>query len=174
MTNEWFKPVSEDEAVVEVGSITLFINVPKGYEGSISDETLASVEQQAVSQFIAAAERYGVDIGALRILDVETRLGCITIIISLGVVIKVALTTGAAVAALATFLKSYKDIREGLILMAKDVKAVRMFVKGKEYTQTASVYKEALTKTDNKEQLNKDVDTAIRELQQRMAKRTLN
>jgi hypothetical protein len=105
---------------VVFGTISFFVNDPK-------DEPVSDEEMAALGRLIA--ERYTARLndsplrGVIVVQGFEARRGCIIVSLHLAAVVAAASTTVLAVKG---FLEKYKDIREGAILLAKDLNNLRV------------------------------------------------
>ena len=102
--------------VAEIGSITMFINVP--HEMSISDEEEAFLANEVADRFQARLREseFGSEIS---VVSIDWRRGCIVEILTLGVVL----------AAAGKFIKDYSKYRKGLIQIAKDLNGLVLILK---------------------------------------------
>lgn len=104
----------------DIGSISFFVNDPK--EHDISEEEIGSLGEMIAKHYaerVAESELRGI----VRVSRIESRRGCIIIVLHLAV--SLAIGGGTAV----EVLKNYKTIRDNLTLMAKDLHKLRIELK---------------------------------------------
>lgn len=117
----------------ELARVTIFANVPQRMHSSISDEVLADVQAQVVSQYEIQIEMLNVGLPKLQILNVESHRGCVEVEITLGF-------GGVGAAALMLILGNYSTWRENIIAAAKDVKTVSYCVAGIEQREEKTTF----------------------------------
>jgi len=101
----------------EIGSISYFTNVPKGYYPT--EEEAESVAETLVEAFDAKLGKSQFS-NELAIIGAEVRLGCIIATI----------TIGASIAAIHRFIKNYPSFRPGLLLLLQDLNGLVILVRG--------------------------------------------
>jgi hypothetical protein len=120
-----------------IGTITLVVS-ENHRDGSSIDEDLAPLLTEKVVEYINhLLTRRGLE-EEYAITDVQWSLGCVTIVLTIGTMIKV-VAAGGLIAGGAKVLKDYKDGREGLLKILEDLKNVKLWFRKKwRYQKNAS------------------------------------
>jgi hypothetical protein len=114
-----------------IGSVTFVISEDHRQDDMITQD-LAQVLVNNIESYFThelTANKLG---NSVRVTGVEWTMGCVTIVISIGVISLAAIGGAGAV----KFLKDYKDVREGLDKLLEDMKNMRVWVRRKLFRQT--------------------------------------
>lgn len=116
-----------NDEVVPIGSVTFFVNVPKG--DTLADEEQDYLAGRTVSWFQEQLQHgeYG---NAIVVTSFSRRQGCLIIPITLGLVVTV-------IGGIGTCIIKYPDLRKGIIAIAEDVNKLK--VKLKRWREAGSV-----------------------------------
>lgn len=112
-----------------IGTITLVVSENHRDGSSIDAELAPFLTAEIVGYVNYLLDGRGLD-SEYAITEVQWSLGCITIVLTIGTIIKL-VATGGIVAGGAKILKDYKDGREGLMKMLDDLKNVRLWFRKK-------------------------------------------
>lgn len=116
----------------KIGTVTFLVNVPK--EDDVSDEALGEIGQIVRREFEERRATRPVLADGLVVQNVSTERGCILVTLSLGVIVGGALS----------FLKNYKAIREGVILLSQDLEGIFVRSRGWFGSGRVTYYREDL------------------------------
>lgn len=137
-----------DVEVIDIGTVTFMVNVPK--HELLSEEEMSEIGREVEREFIAASERRELD-NLITVVSTQVVRGCVTITLTLGgavAAVGAAAVATAVVKASLSFVKDYKSLREGALLIAKDVG--ECWIKIKKWTKKLRVwfYREDLKTPD--------------------------
>ncbi|HEV2111398.1 MAG TPA: hypothetical protein VGT99_08595 [Gammaproteobacteria bacterium] len=107
----------------DIGSISFFVNDPK--EHDISEDEIDSLGEMIAGHYTECLAKSELR-NAVRVSRVESRRGCI--IITLHLTIALVVASGGSLTVF-EILKNYKNYRENLIAIAKDLHKLRIELK---------------------------------------------
>lgn len=109
-----------------LGTITFVISENHKEQPALTSEEGQALTDQFVAYFRHLLSKYELS-DTLEVTGVQWTLGCVTIIVSIGVA---AAAAGGGIG-LVKFLKEYKDVREGLGKLLEDLKNARVWISKK-------------------------------------------
>lgn len=118
----------------QFATISFFINDPKS---APFDDEECEILRRAIAEHYAARLRDSALGAHLAVCDSRVRRGCVIVTLSLGALIGYA---GGAFASVTAFLAAYPKIREGAILLGKDLRHLRLQLSSRSEALTAWYY----------------------------------
>lgn len=114
------------------GSITFVISENHSHDEVVTDDMALRLAQSLSDYFSFELSKRNLG-NTIAVTGIEIYRGCVTIIISIGVV---AAAAGGGWA-LVEFFKNYKDVREGLDKLVEDMKNMKVWVRKKIFGKTS-------------------------------------
>ena len=105
---------------IEIGTVTFMVNI--GKDETISDDEMVELSAAITAEFKKAAERRKLE-NEISVLSTTVGRGCVTVALTIGAVV---VATGAAAKVVLSFLKDYEDIRNGALLLSKDINGIKV------------------------------------------------
>jgi len=108
------------DGFAEIGTVSFFVNDPKGY--ALSDDEAQMIGVLVAEHYAQRLAKSPLE-GVVIVSAFETRRGCLIVTLTLAAKLVAGRVT---VGAVTKFLKDYEDIRKGAILLAKDLNNLRL------------------------------------------------
>lgn len=109
------------------GSITFVISEKHGEHSPIIAAEADELTDRFVTYFNSMLKKQGFE-QLVQVTDVQYQLGCVTIVITLGTLLKI-VAAGGTIAGGYKIFKDYKDFREGLDKFINDLKNIKVWIK---------------------------------------------